>query len=126
MGAATGYSAAVLAALGCDVVALEAAGGPAADAHPEGVTAVSGPLDAGWAESAPYSLILFDGAIEILPQAIADQLGDGGRIAAPLVERGVARLAIGTKAAGVIGWRRIIDAAAPALPGFAAPAAFRF
>lgn len=126
VGAGTGYSAAVLAALGCDVIALEAEDGPAADAHPAGVTPVAGALDAGWAGSAPYGLILFDGAIEILPPAIADQLAEGGRIAAPLIERGVSRLAIGTKAAGAIGWRRIIEAAAPALPGFTAPAAFRF
>ncbi|NIJ06934.1 protein-L-isoaspartate(D-aspartate) O-methyltransferase [Sphingomonas vulcanisoli] len=126
IGAGPGYSAAVLAALGCDVIALETADGPGAEAHPAGVTAVSGALDAGWPASAPYSLILFDGAIELVPQAIVDQLAEGGRIAAPLIERGVSRLAIGIKAAGVIGWRRIIEAAAPALPGFAAPATFRF
>uniref|UniRef100_UPI00157676F1 protein-L-isoaspartate O-methyltransferase family protein n=1 Tax=Sphingomonas bacterium TaxID=1895847 RepID=UPI00157676F1 len=123
VGAATGYSAAVLTALGCDVVALETEDGPRAEAHAPGVT---GPLAAGWAAGAPYGLILVDGGIEVVPQALVDQLADGGRIAAPLIERGVTRLAIGTKATGAIGWRRFIEAAAPVLPGFAAPATFRF
>lgn len=126
VGAATGYSAAVLAALGCTVVALETADGPASESLPTGITAVTGALEQGWTGAAPYSLILVDGAIETVPQALVDQLAEGGRIAAPLIERGVTRLAIGTKAAGVIGWRRIVDAAAPVLPGFAAPASFRF
>ena len=125
VGSATGYSAAVLTALGCDVTALEADEG-LSGAMSEGASMVRGPLAEGWAAAAPYDLILFDGAIEIVPEAIAAQLAEGGRIAAPLIERGVSRLAIGVKAAGVIGWRRIVEAAAPLLPGFAAPTAFRF
>ena len=61
-----------------------------------------GPLAAGWAAAAPYSLILIDGAIEQLPQAIADQLASDGRVVTGLIERGVARLAEGRKS-GIAG-----------------------
>ena len=54
-----------------------------------------GPLTAGWAAGAPYSLIVIDGAIEQLPQAIANQLAPDGRVITGLIERGVARLAEG-------------------------------
>ena len=55
------------------------------------------PLTAGWTAAAPYSLIMIDGAIEQLPQAIADQLAPDGRVITGLIERGVARLAEGRK-----------------------------
>lgn len=61
-----------------------------------------GALTAGWAAAVPYSLIVIDGAIEQLPQAIADQLASDGRVITGLIERGVARLAEGRKS-GVAG-----------------------
>ena len=48
----------------------------------------------------PYDLVLIDGAIEQLPDALTDVLGEGGRIVTGLVLRGVTRLASGRKLGG--------------------------
>jgi len=127
IGAATGYSAAVLAELVGTVVALEEDKSLLGDAPtPASVTRVAGPLAKGWAKGAPYDLILFDGAVEQIPPAIIAQLADGGRIAAPIVEKGVVRLAIGRKAGGGFGLISFADAEAPILPGFAVEKGFSF
>jgi protein-L-isoaspartate(D-aspartate) O-methyltransferase len=129
IGAGSGYAAAVLSLLAGQVVALEEdAGLPTIGgaAIPATVEQVSGPLTCGWAVSAPYDVILFDGAIERVPQAIVDQLADGGRIAAGLAENGVTRLAIGRRAGGSFGMTTFVEAAVPILPGFASPEGFHF
>jgi protein-L-isoaspartate(D-aspartate) O-methyltransferase len=124
IGAAGGYSAAVLAKLAGSVVALEEDAALAGSV--EGVTSVQGPLRDGWAAGAPYDLILFDGAVEEIPPAILAQLADGGRIAAPVIEDGIARLAIGRKAGSAFGMISFADAEAPVLPGFTKPRGFSF
>jgi protein-L-isoaspartate(D-aspartate) O-methyltransferase len=126
IGAATGYSPAVLAHMGLDVVALESDAALAGRASELGVTTVEGPLEAGWSKRAPYDQILIDGAIEIIPDAIVDQLADGGRLGAALVEDGVSRLIVGRKAGSAFGYLSVSDAGVPALPGFALPRAFSF
>jgi protein-L-isoaspartate(D-aspartate) O-methyltransferase len=88
-GAGTGFSAALLAALGCEVTALEESGtllGLARTALAEiapSVRLVSGPLPAGWVAGAPYDLILIDGAVPEIPAALASQLNrETGRLLA--------------------------------------------
>ena len=125
IGAGSGYSAAVLAELGAVVTALEEDEALAGNATP-GVRRVSGPLAKGWPKSAPYDLILFDGAAEEFPAAIINQLADGGRLAAPIVQNGVTRLALGRKAGGGFGMQSFADAEAPILPGFAVEKGFSF
>ena len=126
IGVGTGYSAAVLAAIGLKVTALESSAELAKAAGSNKVKVVEGPLEAGHPDGAPYDLILLDGAVEFLPDAIIDQLADGGRLGAALIDRGVARLIIGRKAGGAFGYLSIGDAGVPALPGFARPRAFTF
>ena len=127
VGAGTGYSAAVLQAIGIEVIALESSAALAAAARELGVKVVEGPLEAGHKAGAPYDLILIDGAVETLPDALVAQLGDGGRLGAALVDRGITRLIIGRKApGGGFGQQSIADAAVAALPGFARPRAFTF
>lgn len=126
VGAATGYSAAVLALLAGEVIALEEDAALAGPAPAAGVTRVSGPLAEGWATGAPYDLILIDGAVDHVPPAIVAQLADGGRLATAIDEDGVTRLAIGRVAGGAFGLTSFADAAVPILPGFAPPAGFRF
>lgn len=125
IGATTGYATAVAAELGLLVTALEEDAAFAAVEQP-GVTRVHGPLNQGWAAGAPYDLVLFDGAVEQIPAAIVDQVVDGGRIAAGIVENGVTRLAIGRKAGGGFAMMSFIDADVPVLPGFARPREFTF
>jgi protein-L-isoaspartate(D-aspartate) O-methyltransferase len=126
VGAGTGYSATVLQMMGLGVTALESSPDLAAAARENGVPVVEGPLVAGWKKSAPYDQVLIDGAIEYIPDAIVDQLADGGRLGAALVDRGITRLIVGRKAGQAFGYLSLSDAGVPALPGFARPKAFTF
>jgi protein-L-isoaspartate(D-aspartate) O-methyltransferase len=126
VGAGTGYSAAVLAAMGLDVVAVESAPDLVAAARERGMEVIEGPLEDGHAKGGPYDQILIDGAVEYLPDAIVDQLADGGRLGAALVDRGVTRLIIGRKSGDAFGYLSIGDAGVPTLPGFNRPRAFTF
>jgi protein-L-isoaspartate(D-aspartate) O-methyltransferase len=80
VGAGTGYGAALLAACGVRVTALEEAGPLIAIARPTlaefapSVSLVSGPLAAGWPSGAPYDLILIEGAVSEIPLLIGEQL----------------------------------------------------
>jgi len=126
VGAGTGYSAAVMAAMGLKVVGLESSAELATAARANGVDVVEGPLHAGWANAAPYDHILIDGAVEYLPDAIVAQLAEGGRLGTALAERSVARLIVGRKTGGAFGYRSVRDCGVPALPGFARPRSFSF
>ena len=130
VGAAPGYAAAVLERLVGSLVAVEedpelAVLAKAALAGTS-VKLVEGPAAKGWAKGAPYALILIDGAVEFVPDALIGQLRDGGRLAAAIVEQGVTRLAIGRKAGEGFAMAAFADAAAAVLPGFARPRAFTF
>ena len=126
VGAGTGYSAAVLARMGLDVVALESSAALAARARELGIAVVEAPLEAGWRKGAPYRQILVDGAIEFIPDAIVDQLDEGGRLGAALLDRSITRLIVGRKSGGAFGYLSLADAGTPALPGFARPPIFTF
>ncbi len=41
---------------------------------------VSGPLAEGWPQGAPYDVIVLEGATEVVPHALCQQLKDGGRL----------------------------------------------
>lgn len=130
VGAATGYSAAVLGRIVKSVVAVEEDSALAAFAREAlagtGIDLVEGPLSQGHEDAAPYDLILVDGAVESVPEALVAQLAEGGRLAAGIVDRGVTRLGVGRKASGAFGLTIFTDAAAAILPGFARPRTFSF
>ena len=131
VGCATGYSAAVLGRLAGAVTALEEDPvlGRAASEALGGVANVSvanGPLAAGWAQGAPYDVILLEGAGETVPEALLAQLKDGGRLVAVIGNGPMGKAAIYRKAGGHVSSQPLFDAAAPALPGFAKPPAFVF
>ena len=126
VGAGTGYSAAVLAAMDLKVTAVESSADLAAAAREQRIKVVEGPLEAGFSDTAPYEQILIDGAVEYIPDEIVDQLADGGRLGAAIIDRGVTRLVVGRKAGGAFGYLSIGDAGVPALPGFSRTKAFTF
>jgi protein-L-isoaspartate(D-aspartate) O-methyltransferase len=127
VGAATGYSAAVLVEMGVNATALESSPELAAAARSRGLDVVEGPLDKGVKAGAPFDFILIDGAVEFVPDALVAQLKDGGRLAAGLIdEGGITRLILGRRAGGGFGFHSIGDSAVPALPGFQRPRAFTF
>jgi len=131
IGAAGGYTAAVLAELAGEIVAVESdpalvAIARAALASYTNVELVEGDLAAGWPGQAPYDLLIVDGAVEHLPQALIDQVAVGGRVVTGIADRGVTRLATGVRTAGGFGLTTFADVDCVALPGFARPKAFTF
>ncbi len=126
IGAAGGYSAAVAAQLAGIVVALESDPALASAARAAGIETVEGPLAAGWAAAAPYDVILFEGAIEVVPDAISAQLAAGGRVAAVVRDGGVGRAIVGPVKNGQVLGRPFLEVAAHPLPGFARARAFAF
>ena len=133
IGGATGYGAAVLASAGCKTVTLDSdpaltQAAQAAISHCglQDVLAASADLAGGYADRAPYDLILVSGAVEFVPQAWLDQLAEGGQMAV-IVRAGVAGSArLYAKANGIAAYRTLFDAAPPVLPGLAKPATFTF
>jgi len=131
IGAAGGYAAAILAQLAKTVVALEeddalvalARGTLAGESN---VALVQGPLNAGWAEGAPYDLLIIDGAVEAVPEVIVQQLKVGGRAVGGIVDRGVTRLASGVRSEGGFALVAFADVECAVLPGFAQPKSFQF
>ncbi|HXH00308.1 MAG TPA: protein-L-isoaspartate O-methyltransferase [Sphingomicrobium sp.] len=118
--AGSGYSAALLTAIGCEVTASEDDPALAEMARTAGIRLAGEELGEG------FDLILIDGAVEHIPQSLLDLLVDGGRVGTALIDRGVSRLAIGYIAGGNLGLRTIVDAEVAPLPGFERPRAFTF
>ncbi len=73
-----------------------------------------------------YSLIVIDGAIEQLPDALAARLVEDGRIVTGLVLRQVTRLASGRKVGGKVNLQPIEDLGIPVLRAFVAPKGWTF
>jgi protein-L-isoaspartate(D-aspartate) O-methyltransferase len=126
VGSGTGYSAALLIEMGLEVVALESEKALAAVATAAGVNTMIGELSGGWPKGGPYDIILIDGAVADIPEALAAQLTPGGRLAGAVADRGVTRLVIGRASGRTLGLRTIVDADVGSLPGFERPRAFTF
>jgi len=131
IGAAGGYTAAVLAGLVESVVAVESDADLAAHARQAltgygNVELVEAPLDRGHAAGAPYDVLVVDGGVEALPESLVGQVAAGGRIVTGLIERGVSRLASGRTAKSGFGLRAFADVDCVPLPGFAVPRGFAF
>nr|WP_255696744.1 protein-L-isoaspartate O-methyltransferase [Sandaracinobacteroides sayramensis] len=132
VGTGSGYSAAIVSQLSNSVVALESDSELAAEARDNlaayaEVRVVEGPLEKGWAEAAPYSLILIDGAVEELPVELIAQLAEGGRLLAIVVgSDGVSRAAKGIRRAGLLPLEPFAEAPGAVLPSFGKAPAFQF
>jgi protein-L-isoaspartate(D-aspartate) O-methyltransferase len=131
IGAAGGYTAAVLAELVAEVVAVEvdsALAGTAriALAGYSNVTLVEGALEAGHPAGSPYDVLVVDGSVEQLPDALIAQVKIGGRVVAGLADRGITRLAYGRRSEGGFALLPFADIDCVVLPGFARPRSFTF
>lgn len=130
VGCATGYSSAVLAHIAAHVTALEEDAALASSAkklaRAGNLEVVSGKASSGWAAGAPYDAILIGGAVEEVPQALTDQLKDGGRLAAVVRKDSAARAMLYVRSGDHVSARRLFDAAIPPLPGFEAAKSFVF
>jgi protein-L-isoaspartate(D-aspartate) O-methyltransferase len=83
-------------------------------------------LEAGAPDRGPFDVIIIDGAVEEVPQALIDQLTPGGRLGTAIIENGVTRLAVGRRGGAGFALSAFADADAVILPGFARPRAFVF
>jgi len=130
-----GYGAALLSRLVKSVVAVEsdpmlaaAAGQTAKELGLDRIRQVVAPMEKGAAEAGPYDAILIEGAVQLVPPAILDQLVEGRRLATVLAgppgALGVAQLFL--KEGGVSSGRALFEAGTPSLPGFAPPPRFTF
>lgn len=131
LGAGLGYGAALLASMADFVVALEeddtlasAAETRLGEAGIDNVAALQGTLSEGAAKHGPYSLVFVEGAVEHMPNAILDQIQEGGRIVSLFAEGNLGLVKIGFKQDGRVSWRFAFNATAPILPGFAKETAF--
>lgn len=130
---ATGYSTALLAHLASSVVGLEEEAGLAALAERNmralglnNVLIRTGPLVAGAAADGPFDVIVINGAVDRLPEALGAQLEDGGRLVCVLRQGPAGKAMLYLSDRGDLSGRAIFDATAPLLPGFVSPPAFAF
>ena len=91
-----------------------------------GTELVEGPLEAGAPGHAPYDVLMIDGAVEFVPNALIDQLAPDGRVVTGLVDRNIIRLASGRRSAGGFGLVGFADVDCVVLPGFSRPRGFSF
>ena len=133
VGAATGYSAAILSLVAGSVIALEsdaalADGATArlAEFGYDNVAVVQGPLPAGYASEAPYDVIVVEGAVDEVPQALFDQIKDGGRLVAVEGHGNAGVVKLYVKQGDAVSGRRGFNAAVRPLPGFQKEPAFEF
>ncbi len=128
-----GYSSAVFAELGADVTALEsdevlaaAARQSLSEAGAGRVVVEVGPLDQGCSKNAPYDAILVNGAIELRPEALLQQLAEGGRLVCVKGRGRSARATLYVRSGDAFGERHLFDAAAPLLAPFVQKPGFTF
>ena len=131
VGAGLGYSSAVLAHLAEAVVAVESdedlareAEAALAETGIDNVAVHRGPLAEGAPGHGPYDAIVIEGAVDVLPRTIEDQLAEGGRMAVIFMERRLGVCRFGYKVDGQVNWRHGFNGGAPVLPGFAAKPEF--
>jgi protein-L-isoaspartate(D-aspartate) O-methyltransferase len=133
VGCVTGYSTAVIARLAGKVIGLEQDADLvriASDMVPAvgatNITIVQGSLADGHRAGAPYNAILVNGAIEAAPEALLEQLAEGGRLVAVVQSGEQSRAHLYLRQNGRIGSRVAFDAWAPLLAGFRHKVGFVF
>ncbi|MGL5117472.1 MAG: protein-L-isoaspartate O-methyltransferase family protein [Beijerinckiaceae bacterium] len=129
----SGYGAAVMAAIGASVILIEESEALASLAKvalngqgEKDVTVRVGDLSAGAPDAAPFDLILVEGAVQALPDALLRQLADGGKLAAVEGAGRAGRVIVVTRSGDNFGRRTAFDAAAQMLSSFTVKAEFRF
>jgi protein-L-isoaspartate(D-aspartate) O-methyltransferase len=134
IGCGSGYSSAIMAKIAATVVAVESDKNLANMASEmlerndfDNVVVVGGDLREGYPKQAPYDAILVNGAVSEVPEAILEQLADGGRLVT--VQRGnsgVGRAVLIERFGKGVSSRALFDAATPFLPGYRKDPGFVF
>lgn len=133
VGCGTGYSTAVLAGLAASVIGLDDDADLVAKATAElaalgvgNASVVLGPLDDGVADKGPFDVILIEGAVDIVSDALLGQLEDGGRLVAVVGQGNAAVAHIFLKSGTEISSRAAFNVSLPPIATFVQPQEFRF
>ena len=125
LGPGMGYSSAILARLAEAVVAVEPEAAYVGEAQAalieagiDNAAVNEGKLTDGAPEYAPFDVIVIQGGVEELPDALTDQLSEKGRIGCIFMEGALGIAKVGQKMDGQVHWRYAFNATAPILPGF--------
>jgi len=128
---ATGYGAAVLGACCKDVVTLDpnsdlsfAARAALESVGVTNVRTVSTATVDGWADAAPYDVILLNGAAEFVPEAWFAQLAPGGRLGVIVRDGPAGAARIYTRTGDAVAFRTAFDAFPAVAPDLARPHTF--
>jgi protein-L-isoaspartate(D-aspartate) O-methyltransferase len=99
VGTGSGYQAAVLSRLARRVYSIEILPGLAETARErmaalgyDNVTVIVGDGNYGWAPGSTYDAIMVTAAVPHVPQALLDQLAEGGRLVVPVTIHGLQHL----------------------------------
>ena len=133
VGCGTGYGSAILSRLARSVVALESDSQLAAQAAATlaelgcgNVEVVAGALRDGQPARAPFGVILINGSVEEVPQALLDQLAEDGRLVVVQGHGNAGIACLFLKTTGAVTGRRAFNAAIKPLPGFERTRVFEF
>ena len=125
IGCGSGYTAALLSLLAGSVVAVESdstlvdsASETLSEGGYDNVAVVKGDLEKGYAAEGPYDLIFLNGAVEMVPPALFDQLREGGRLVAPIGLGLAAQAHLFVKDGGAVASRAAFNLSVRPLPGF--------
>ena len=133
VGCATGYTAALAAKLAGQVTATESdlsltakAGSVLAEIGLGNVTVKAAAAAEGDPASAPFDVIVLNGATEVTPDRLYRQLKEGGRLVGVFAMTQPPRATIVTHSHDDFGHRALFDATVPVLPGLERLPAFVF
>lgn len=129
----TGYSAAVLAQLASTVIALEddeamvtRAGEIWQALGVDNAVGVCGPLNEGQAKQGPFNVIFINGCLADLPEALLEQLAEGGRLVCMRMVDGTSKAHIYKRIGDSFSARSAFDMTAPRLTAFDPAPEFQF
>lgn len=133
IGPGMGYTTALLARMAEAVVAVEEDADLARDAEAalsaqevDNAAVLTGVLAQGSPRNGPYDAIVIFAGVQQIPDAIIDQLKEGGRIMALFMDGALGEVRRGVKIHGVVSWQMSFNATAPVLPGFERVPSFVF
>lgn len=127
IGCGTGYATALLARLAYSVIAIDEdqafvdqAAANLAALQIENAKVHKAAHAAGWKAAEPYDAIVIDGRVPMVPEALLQQLQDGGRLVAVVGDQAVATATVFTRHDGAISSMPAFEASVARLPGVVA------
>jgi protein-L-isoaspartate(D-aspartate) O-methyltransferase len=125
VGSGCGYMASVVGKLAelvvgveSDKVLIESSEQSVIQAGIDNVIIVESELPLGATQHGLYDVIIFEGAIDLVPDIILSQLKDYGRIAAFFSERNLTEARVGVKVNGILSWRSCFSCDVPVMKEF--------